>query len=171
MIREDGALPPVVSIVGSPDAGKTTLIEKLVPELVRRGLRVGTIKHDVHGFEIDHEGKDSYRHKHAGAATSLISSPHQIAMVRDVERDHTLADLVATYMPDVDLVLTEGYRRDDCPKLEVFRGGHSKALHMTPASGLVAVVTDVADLAAEVPLLDLNDVPGLADYLGEHFGG
>lgn len=163
------SLPPVVSIVGSPDAGKTTLIERLVPELVGRGLRVGTIKHDVHGFEIDHEGKDSYRHKHAGATASLISSPRQLALVRDVDRDHALDDLVAAYMPDVDLVLTEGYRRDRCPKLEVFRAGHSKALHMTPETGLVAVVTDDAGLAAGVPTLDLNDVPALADFLLARF--
>jgi len=165
MDRENGARPPVFSLVGRPDSGKTTLIEKLVPELMSRGLRVGTIKHDAHSFEIDHVGKDSYRHKHAGAAVSLISSAKQVAMVRDVDHDHALADLVASYMPDVDVVITEGYRRDVCPKLEVFRGGHSTELLMTRADGLVAVVTDVPDLAAEVPLLDLNDVVALADFI------
>ena len=86
--------PQVVSIVGKSDSGKTTLIEKLLPALIERGVRVGTIKHDVHGFEMDREGKDSYRHKHAGAAVTLISSPRQVGMVRDVSHDHRIEELL-----------------------------------------------------------------------------
>ncbi|HUU81381.1 MAG TPA: molybdopterin-guanine dinucleotide biosynthesis protein B, partial [Acidobacteriota bacterium] len=84
---------PIVLFVGSSGSGKTTLLEKLIPELTRRGLRVGTIKHDVHGFEMDQPGKDSWRHKHAGALASIISSPHQIGEVMDVDHDHSLDEL------------------------------------------------------------------------------
>ena len=84
---------PVVSIVGKSDAGKTTLIEKLIPELVRRGYRVATVKHDVHGFDVDREGKDSWRHKQAGAHTVVISSPEKLALIRDVDHDADLAEL------------------------------------------------------------------------------
>jgi molybdopterin-guanine dinucleotide biosynthesis protein B len=81
---------PIVSIVGKSDSGKTTLLEKLVAELKSRGFRVGTIKHDAHSFEIDHEGKDSWRHKKAGASVSIISSAEKIGMVLDSDHDHTL---------------------------------------------------------------------------------
>ena len=85
--------PPIVSIVGPSGVGKTTLLERLIPELTGRGYRVGTIKHDVHGFEIDQPGKDSWRHKHAGAQVTVISSPNQIGMVMDVDHDHHLEEL------------------------------------------------------------------------------
>ena len=84
---------PIISIVGKSDSGKTTLIEKLVPELTRRGYRVATVKHDIHGFEVDREGKDSWRHKQAGAHTVVISSPQKIALIRDVEKDLTLDEI------------------------------------------------------------------------------
>ena len=80
--------PPIVSIVGNSGSGKTTFLEKLIPEMIRRGFKVGTIKHDVHGFEMDKPGKDSWRHKRAGAHTTMISSPYQIGMVMDVDEDH-----------------------------------------------------------------------------------
>ena len=134
--------PLVICVVGKTKAGKTALIERLVPALVRRGLRVATIKHDVHGFEMDREGKDSYRHKHAGAAATVISSPHQIGMVRDVDHDHVIADLVAGYLDDMDVVLTEGYARERWPKVEVHRRALARPLITTPERGLVAVVSD-----------------------------
>src|SRR5512134_4143595 len=98
---------PIVSIVGKSDAGKTTLIEKLVPELVRRGYRIATVKHDVHGFEVDREGKDSWRHKQAGAHTVVISSPSKLAVIRDVEMDVTLDMIRERFIHDVDLILSE----------------------------------------------------------------
>jgi molybdopterin-guanine dinucleotide biosynthesis protein B len=85
---------PVVSVVGKSNSGKTTLIEKMIGELVRRGYRVATIKHNLHGFEIDHEGKDSWRHKQAGARTTVIASPHRVAVVEDVEKDLDIGELV-----------------------------------------------------------------------------
>src|SRR5512139_2381303 len=102
---------PIVSIVGKSDSGKTTLIEKLLPELVRRGYRVATVKHDIHGFEVDREGKDSWRHKKAGAHTSVISSPNKVALIRDVEKDLTLAEIRDRLIQGVDLILSEGFKK------------------------------------------------------------
>ena len=102
--------PAIVCIVGKSGSGKTTLLEKLIPELTGMGLKVGTIKHDVHGFEIDHPGKDSWRHKQAGSAITIISSPQRIGVVMDVEHDHTLDEL-ASFFSGVDIILTEGLDR------------------------------------------------------------
>jgi molybdopterin-guanine dinucleotide biosynthesis protein B len=102
---------PIISIVGKSDSGKTTLIEKLVPELTRRGYRIATVKHDVHGFEVDREGKDSWRHKQAGAHTVVISSPKKVALIRDVEKDMTLEEIREKLIQDVDLILSEEYKR------------------------------------------------------------
>lgn len=112
---------PIISIVGHSDSGKTTLIERLVPELVRRGYQVGTVKHDVHGFDIDHPGKDSYRHFQSGTMATVISSPAKVAMVRKVSRELRLDEIVHRYLADVDLVLTEGYKQENKLKIELVR--------------------------------------------------
>ena len=122
---------PIISIVGKSDSGKTTLIEKLVPELTRRGYRVATVKHDVHGFEVDREGKDSWRHKQAGAHTVVISSPNKVALIRDVEKDFTLDEIREKLIQDVDLILSEGYKKDVQPKIEIFRKEKHKELLCT----------------------------------------
>jgi molybdopterin-guanine dinucleotide biosynthesis protein B len=160
------AHPAVYSVVGKSDAGKTTVIEGLVPALAALGLRVGTIKHDVHGFALDHEGKDSWRHKRAGARVSLISSPWQVGMVRDVDHDHTIAELVAHLLADVDVVLTEGYRREDWPKVEVHRAALARGLISGPEDGLIAVVTDEA-LAVAVPQFSFAELTALAALLAQ----
>jgi len=159
----------VVSIVGKSDSGKTTLIEKLVPALTAKGLRVGTIKHDVHGFEMDREGKDSYRHKHAGAAVTLISSPRQVGMVRDVDHDHRIEELLDAFLDDIDVVLTEGYKREAWPKVEVHRRVMQRPLLSNRDDGLIAVVTD-EPLSVDVPQFGLDDSDGLAAFLVERFG-
>jgi molybdopterin-guanine dinucleotide biosynthesis protein B len=159
---------PIVSIVGNSDAGKTTLLEKLIAELTARGYRLGTVKHDVHGFDIDHEGKDSWRHKQAGAHTVVISSPTKVALVKDAETEETLDSLASQYFQNVDLILTEGYKKEDKPKIEVFRNG----VHAAPLFGgdkrLVALVSDTS-LDLGVPCFDLEDAMGLADFVEERF--
>ncbi len=155
---------PIVSIVGKSDSGKTTLIEKLVPELVRRGYRVGTVKHDVHGFDVDREGKDSWRHKQAGARSVLIASPARIALIEDVDRDLPLQEIRDRYFSDVDLVLTEGYKRGPMPKIEVSRRERSRELICTEADDLVAVVSD-QDHEVNVPVFRFEEVPALADRI------
>jgi molybdopterin-guanine dinucleotide biosynthesis protein B len=160
-------VPPIISIVGASGAGKTTLLEKLIPDLIGRGFRVGTIKHDVHGFEIDRPGKDSWRHKQAGAAVTIISSPSKIGMVMDVNHDHKLDEL-APLLSSVDIILTEGYKREDKAKLEIFRPEvHGDPLCMDDEH-LVALVTD-SSVDLGVPRFSTNDIRGLADFLIARF--
>lgn len=99
---------PIVSIVGKSDSGKTTLIEKLIPELNRKGYRVATVKHDVHGFEVDREGKDSWRHRRAGSYSTVLSSPRQLAIIRDMDHDASLEEIRDRFIRDVDIIITEG---------------------------------------------------------------
>lgn len=159
---------PIISIVGKSDSGKTTLIEKLVPELTRRGYRIATIKHDIHGFEVDREGKDSWRHKQAGAHTVVISSPQKVALIRDVEKDLTLAELREKLIQDVDLILSEGYKKDVQPKIEVFRKEKHRELLCTEEDNLIAIVSD-KKFEIGVPCFFLNDIKGLADFIEEKF--
>ena len=109
-MQKECILPPVISIVGKSESGKTTLIEQLLPELKRRGYRIGVVKHAHHGFDMDRKGKDSYRHKQAGADTVMIASPGRIAMIKDV-RGERLDDLIP-FFKDMDLLITEGFKRD-----------------------------------------------------------
>jgi len=160
-------MPPIVSIVGKSGSGKTTLIEKLIPELKRMGFRVGTIKHDVHGFEIDYPGKDSWRHKQAGSVTSVISSPHRIGMIKDVDHDYALDEL-APLLYGVDIILSEGYKRENKPKIEVFRPEvHSRPLSLEDGN-LIALVTD-AVFDPGVPRFDKDDIKEVAHFLIAHF--
>lgn len=156
--------PPIISIVGSSGSGKTTLIEKLIPELNRLGFKVGTIKHDVHGFEMDKPGKDSWRHKQAGAAVSMIASPFQIGMVMDVDHDY-LPDELSSFLSGVDIILTEGYKRKGRAKVEVFRpDGRGQEPLCTNDESLIALVSDTqVDLG--VPRFHLDDIAGLANFL------
>ena len=158
----------ILSIVGKSGAGKTALMEKLIRELKSRGLRVGTIKHDTHGFEMDAPGKDSWRHKQAGSATTIISSPHRIGLVMDVDHDHELDEL-DPLLSDVDIILSEGYKREDKPKVEVFRSGvHQKPL-CTDADNLIAMFSDEV-IYPDIPCFAPDDVQGLADFLLNYLG-
>ena len=162
-----GKPTPVVSVVGYSGSGKTTLLEKLISELTQRGYAVGTIKHDVHGFEMDKPGKDSWRHKKAGASATIISSPFQIGMVRDVERDHSPEELMAL-LPDMDIILTEGYKKENLPKLEVFRSEVHKAPLFKGDKSLLALISDdPIDLG--VPRFSPGDGQKLADFVIKHF--
>jgi molybdopterin-guanine dinucleotide biosynthesis protein B len=154
--------PPVVSIVGTSNAGKTTLIVKLIRELKRRGYKVATIKHDVHGFDMDTPGKDSWKHAEAGSDCVVVSSPQKLATIRKLARELTVDEIVAT-LPDVDLVLTEGYKRGDKPKIEVSRKEKGSQL-LCGLEELIAVATDqVHDIP--VPQFGLDDASGLVDLL------
>lgn len=159
---------PIISIVGKSDSGKTTLIEKLVPELTRRGYCVATVKHDVHGFEVDREGKDSWRHKQAGAHTVVISSPHKVALIRDVEKDLTLNEIRGKFIADVDLILSEGYKKDVQPKIEIFRQEKHKELLCTREDHLVAIVSN-KKFNVGVPCFQLDDMNGLAKFIEKEF--
>ena len=159
---------PIVSIVGKSNSGKTTLIEKIIAELVRRGYRVATIKHNRHGFDIDHEGKDSWRHKRAGARTTVIASPRRVAVVEDVERDYSIDELAARYIRNADIVLSEGFKKNALPKIEVNRAEMNQGLLSGREDNLIAVAAD-RPLDAGVPCYDIDDAAGLANLIEERF--
>lgn len=155
--------PALLAVVGKSDSGKTTVIERLLPELRALGLRVGTVKHDAHGFEIDHPGKDSWRHGQAGAEAYAVSSPERFAFVARVERELPLVDLARRFFAGFDLVLAEGYKRSAPHRIEVFRAA---AGHREPLCGpgeALALVTDT-DLRHERRFA-LDDVTGLAHFI------
>ncbi len=166
-------IPPVVSIVAKSGTGKTTLLEKLIIEMKRRGFSIGAIKHDAHSFNIDHEGKDSWRLTQAGADTMLITSPDKLTMVKQYpkEQEPTLAETIATYCSGVDLVLTEGFKKNTMPKIEVHRRERSEKLLCREEEydpTLVAVASDTS-LDIDVPLYDINDTEGLCDLIVERY--
>jgi len=159
---------PIVSIVGRSNTGKTTLIEKMIPELIRRGYRVATIKHNIHGFDIDHEGKDSWRHKKAGARVTLIASPHRVALIEDIERDYELSELRDRYIRDVDIILSEGFKKNAHPKIEVVRTELKHEPICTKDDNLIAVMSD-KPVDRGVLCLDINDLIGIVDLIEGRF--
>ena len=157
---------PVVSIVGQGKSGKTTLIEKLIPEFKSRGYRVATVKHDTHSFEIDHPGKDTWRHAQAGSDHVVIASPQRIAHIQRIERELELPEIAAA-INDVDIILTEGYKRGPAPKIEVSRADKGRELLCTREE-LVALATD-QPFEMDVPQFGLDDAAGLADLIERQF--
>ena len=154
---------PIISVVGKSDSGKTTLICGLIPELKRRGYKVATIKHDVHGFDIDRPGKDTWKHAQAGADTVIISSPWKVAMIEKVEEELTL-DQVITKVGQVDLIISEGYKRNNKPKIEIFRSTvHTEPL-CTREDNILAFASDVKP-ALGVPVFATDDYAGLVDLI------
>jgi molybdopterin-guanine dinucleotide biosynthesis protein B len=165
---------PVICIVGKKKSGKTTFMEKLLPELAALGLSVGTVKHDAHSFEMDHEGKDSWRHRQAGAATVVVSSPARVAVIKSVEREMWLPELAEEFFADRQLVLAEGYFRSDMPKIEVHRAeAHDVPLcdrRNAEDKKLVAMVTDAA-VDPGVPVYGLDDAAGVAALISRRYLG
>ncbi|MHB8764455.1 MAG: molybdopterin-guanine dinucleotide biosynthesis protein B, partial [Deferrisomatales bacterium] len=167
--------PPAVSFVAKSGTGKTTFLEKAIAELTRRGYRVGTIKHDAHRFEIDHEGKDSWRLTKAGASPMVVSSAEKLAVVHPNARgEMTLDEIIYRFMTDVDLVVTEGYKTGSLPKIELHRAERSPELLCVTRDGklldhrLVGVVSDEA-LPLSVPLFPLDHPGPVCDFLEERF--
>ncbi|MDY0190161.1 MAG: molybdopterin-guanine dinucleotide biosynthesis protein B [Desulfuromonas sp.] len=165
--------PPVVSIVAKSGTGKTTLLEKLITELKQRGYRVGAVKHDAHNFNIDHEGKDSWRLSAAGADTMIITSPEKMAMVKrnPTKQEPELQDTLENYTADMDIVLTEGFKRNNMPKIEVHRRERcaqllSRGQEYDPT--LLAIASD-SELDLDVPVYNINDAVGLCDLIVARF--
>ncbi len=156
---------PIICVVGRSGSGKTTLLEKLIQVLVERGWRIGTIKHHFHGpVEVDVPGKDTWRHRQAGASAVALSSRDTLFVLRQVAEEEPPEAIAHRGFFDVDLILTEGFRSGPLPKIEVNRAALGLPLLCTAADPLVAVVADW-DTGASVPHFGLEAVPVLADFI------
>lgn len=155
---------PAVAFAAYSGTGKTTLIEKLIISLKEQGLRVAVIKHDAHNFEIDREGKDSWRFTKAGADMTIISSSQKTAIIE--QRERTLWQNISM-IHDVDLILVEGYKQESLPKIGIYRKATGKGLP-SEIDRYIAVVTDDADLAVSCPIFALDDIQGLSGFIIEN---
>jgi molybdopterin-guanine dinucleotide biosynthesis protein B len=151
----------VFGVTGWKNAGKTTLVERLIAEFVRRGLRVATIKHAHHDVEIDQPGRDSFRHRAAGATEVALVGGLRYAIMREQE-EPTMAEVLARLAP-ADLILIEGFKREPHPKIEV-RGGSGPSLAANDPS-IVAIATDAAPTDTHLPWFKRDDVTGIADFV------
>jgi molybdopterin-guanine dinucleotide biosynthesis protein B len=155
----------VFGFAGWSGSGKTTLIERLVPRFTARGLRVSLIKHAHKGFDVDHPGKDSYRHREAGCTEVLVSSGNRWALMHELrsEPEPTLEEQIER-MAKVDLLLVEGYKRSNLPKLEVHRQATGKAFLHTAERSIVAIAADTR-LASPLPQFALDDYEAIAHFI------
>jgi len=156
----------IIGLAGWSGSGKTTLVTSVIPVLVRRGLKVATVKHAHHDFDTDRPGKDSWLHRQAGASEVAIVSSRRWAIVHELGREPEppLADILQKLSP-VDLVIVEGFKRHAHPKLEVFRAVVGKPLLHPADDCIVAIATDAPLPQAQVPVLMLGDIEGIADVL------
>ena len=157
--------PTLFIFVGHSNSGKTTLVEKLLPELTRRGKRVATIKHAHHKVELDNEGKDSWRYKQAGAVMSMLVTTTALQLVADAVERREPQQLAERFLGEADLVLAEGFSHAPGPKVEIMRRACGKPPRCGVEDGLIAIVTDCPEVFPELPHFALDDVAGLADFL------
>ncbi|MEE4356235.1 MAG: molybdopterin-guanine dinucleotide biosynthesis protein B [Desulfococcaceae bacterium] len=161
-------MPQIIAVVGKSGSGKTTLLVKLISELKKRGYSIGTVKHTHHPVEGDREGKDSALHKQAGADTVILASSRQIFMQKDADGDDP--EKLKIYFQDRDLLLCEGYKNADCPKIEIFRKDSGKSPLYPDArySNFTALVSD-ADIAADMPVFGLEDISEISDFIEKNY--
>jgi molybdopterin-guanine dinucleotide biosynthesis protein B len=158
---------PIVCFVGKSNSGKTTFIERVIPELVRAGYKIATVKHAGHGFDLDTEGKDSWRHKQAGASSVVILSKGSMAMFADVSDHLRVEDIRDRFLDgSYDLIIAEGWKHEGYPKIVIIR----EQVGEIPISseGLLGVVSD-KPIDLHVPRFDLNDVQPVAALIMKHF--
>ncbi|WP_299979154.1 molybdopterin-guanine dinucleotide biosynthesis protein B [Desulfobacula sp.] len=159
--------PKIITIVGKSNSGKTTLLEKLIPLLTQRGYKTGSVKHAHDGFEMDKEGKDSWRHRKAGARATLVITQNKVAMIKD--DNHGYIEKMRSYLSDMDIILAEGFKKQNLPKIEVFR---TQSVHKEPLcmedENLIAFVTD-SDYHPDVPLFGLEEISQIADFIELNF--
>jgi len=158
---------PVISVVGSSNTGKTTFLEKVVRELKSRGYGVAVIKHDSHGFDIDRPGKDSWRLAQAGSDVVVLSSADKMALIKKPAEEMTLEQLAEMVMDGVDIIITEGYKGADKPKIEVYRSGFSDGI-LSRKEEMVALVSD-KHFDMDVPQFTADDANGVVDLIVEKF--
>ena len=162
--------PPVFGVTGWKNSGKTTLVERLVSELVRRGFTVSTIKHAHHVFDIDRKGTDSYRHRAAGAHEVALVSGHRWVLMHELRDapEPEMKDIVAR-LSSCDIVLIEGYKSQPHPKIEARRRNASRTTPLSPSDpNIVAIAADHAVEGESVPVFALDDIVAMADFLIDH---
>lgn len=161
----------VFGFAGHSGSGKTTLLRRLIPEITGRGLAVSTIKHAHHGFDVDTPGKDSHSHREAGATEVMVSSPHRWALMHEHRGapEATLAELL-TRMSPVDLVLVEGFKREGHDKIEIVRGADAGPVLCQDDTRIVAIASDKPLPGVRLPVFDLDDAAGVADFVLRHCG-
>lgn len=159
--------PPILSFVGRSNSGKTTLIERVIPELTRMGYRVATVKHAGHGFDLDTKGKDSWRHKQAGASAVVVVSRGSLAMFADVPEEINVEEVRDRFLDgQTDLVIVEGWKSEGYPKIVVVRD-HLGEVNVS-TDGVLAVVS-MKPVEAAVPCIDRDDIPALAKLIIQHY--
>jgi molybdopterin-guanine dinucleotide biosynthesis protein B len=152
----------VIGVAGWSGAGKTTLLTRLIPHLIAKGLRVSTLKHAHHAFDVDVPGKDSWRHREAGAAEVLVSSGKRWALMHELRgADEPKLPALLAMMSPVDLVIVEGFKRERHPKIEVYRAANGKPPLFPDDPGIVGLATDAA-LETTLPVARLDDIPAIA---------
>ncbi len=162
--------PPVVAFVGRSGAGKTTLLVKVIAELHGRGVKVGSIKHSHHitAAAMDVEGKDSWRHKKAGAERTLLIGPEQLQLVANHDASLSLTELAGHYMNSLQLVLVEGFKDSPGEKIEVIRAKRAILPLLRPEDGLIALASDIP-VDMDIPRFELDDPAPIADFLVAHY--
>ncbi len=161
----------IIGITGWKNAGKTTLTERLVSELVLRGYRIATVKHAHHEFDIDQEGRDSYRHRKAGACEVAIVSSKRWALIHELHNEvEPPLDTVIAKLAPCDLVIVEGYKREGHPKIEVRRAGARDAAALAPGDpSIIAIATDMELTGETLPIFQLDDVTAITDFVAAKF--
>ena len=159
----------MIGLAGWSGSGKTTLITKVLPVLIRRGLKISTLKHAHHGFDLDQPGKDSFMHRAAGASEVIVSSAKRWAVLHELreEPEWDMPALLKKIAP-VDLVLVEGYKRESFPKIEIYRVANGKPLLHSEDKFIVAVASDTQLPNVKLPVIDLNNIEAVADALLKH---
>lgn len=163
-------MTPVISIVGKTNSGKTTFLERIIPVFKKKGYRIGTIKHDVHYFNIDHEGKDTYRMTEAGSDTVVIASKEKMAMVKQLNAELSIDEIVQHFFTDVDLVFTEGFKKQNKPKIEVTSSGDllcrdDETLRAVILNAYSGPIRTGLHLPKTIPSFKIQELPGIVKFI------
>ncbi|MFQ5624258.1 MAG: molybdopterin-guanine dinucleotide biosynthesis protein B [Paracoccaceae bacterium] len=160
----------IYGVVGWKNSGKTTLVERLVTEITGRGISVSTVKHAHHTFDVDHKGKDSFRHRSAGAREVMLASRNRWALMHELRhRDEPTLEFLLGKLAEVDLVLIEGYKRDEHAKIEAHRSGGEKLIALEDGT-VRAIASDEPLPGVSLPVFDLDDIQAIADYILSEVG-
>lgn len=155
----------VINIIGScSNVGKTFVMEGLIKELKTRGLKIATIKHDIHGFDIDHEGKDTYKHRKAGSDTVIISSKNRYAEIRELEEEIDLNDIIRKIYIDNNIILVEGYKNSNLRKIEIYRDKVSKTI-ISQKKNLICIASDILFECEDVKVIYKTNFKEMADLI------